>query len=86
MNNDQLATWLRERGVSEDAISSVIVTADQVKELYRESTEMGAATKHEDWLEEISLIGERCSNSLDQVVWFLLGLADGPIAFILMSN
>lgn len=80
MNNDQLKVWLDERGLSVEAVNAVVQMADQIKELYRESTEIGAAMDHEDFLEEISTTGR--GSDLDEVVWFLLGLCGAPIAFL----
>lgn len=79
MNNEQLTAWLVERGLSEEAVDSVIQTTDQIKELYRESVVIGAALNHEDWIYEISTIGR--SGAVDDVVWFLLALTTSVLQF-----
>lgn len=84
MTNAQLVSWLQDRGVSEEAITGVIGAADQIKEIFRESAEIGAAVNHEDWLEEQTTIGR--GSDMDKVVWFMIGMINAPISFIELSG
>lgn len=84
MTNYQLVVWLEARGVSQEAIIQVVKAADKIEEIWRESTQIGAAVNHEDWLEEQTSVGR--GSDMDKVVWFMLGMIAAPISFIELSG
>jgi len=81
MDEAQLRAWLAERECSAELINSIVDTSNEIKNLYKESVEIGAALRHEDWLEEIASTGRETDSNLDRVGWFLLGLTGAVIHF-----
>lgn len=81
MDNEELRSWLMERGLTAEATTGVVNQADEIKEMYAGLVGVGGAIGHEEWLGEITTTGHE-NDPLDQVVWFLLGLTASVISLV----